>query len=83
MEKVITALLYSSCMLVFCCTSAIQPTVCGNGWMQSTLVPVDVLPFLLGEKSVGAHRKETFSWCVYALAMNTAMAISFKVPTLI
>lgn len=35
--------------------------------MQSALVPVRVLPILLGKKSVRAHRKETLSRCVCAL----------------
>lgn len=51
--------------------------------MQSALVPVHVLPFLLGKKSARAHRKETFSWRVCVLMMNTRMSISLKVPTLI
>lgn len=33
--------------------------------MQSALVPVHVLSFLLGKKSVGAYRKEVFLWCLY------------------
>lgn len=51
--------------------------------MQSALVPVHVLSFLLVKKSVWAPQKGTLPWCVWALIMNTGVAISFKVPTLI
>lgn len=69
MEKVIPALLYGSYMLILYYTipALYSPlsVEMGEGGMQSALVPVRVLSFLLGKKSVGAYRKEMFLWCLY------------------